>query len=376
MPRSKVFFVLPNLLTGGAQRAVLNVVEHISCEEFEPVLVILTNPKKKLKNSLTGEGLISNFNELQVRSVFLDCSNVKYSLLPLLRLVAKERPRAIIVTISYVVLFFGFFRFLFPSSLAMIARETNVLSRKYSRSKIRQLKRLMHHLAYKPYDCIIAQSEDMSKDLVDFFGVSRRKIEVINNPVNIRLYKARTQDAPEAALAPSSGPRLLTVGHLTEQKCHDILIAGLAISQQSEATLHIVGRGPELERLKSIAEDLKVSGRVFFYGFQENPFPFYATADYYVSASAYEGFPNAMIEAASFGLPIIARDSPGGIGEIVTPDVGVRFSGGAAGFAEAISDILDRLYDRENIKDFISARYEIDSIADQYRKVLKRLIKF
>ncbi len=65
------------------------------------------------------------------------------------------------------------------------------------------------------------------------------------------------------------------------------------------------------EEYKKKVEHLQKEGIVRFYGFQENPQPFYAQADCVVLPSYHEGMSNVLLEAAATGRAIITTDIPG-----------------------------------------------------------------
>lgn len=71
-----------------------------------------------------------------------------------------------------------------------------------------------------------------------------------------------------------------------------------------------VGDGPDFLKLKTSAskDDVK---NIDFVGFSNNPHHFLSEANVYLSTSRFEGLPYGMIEAASFGLPIVATDVRG-----------------------------------------------------------------
>ncbi len=52
-----------------------------------------------------------------------------------------------------------------------------------------------------------------------------------------------------------------------------------------------------------------------------NPFSYYNAADVFVLVSRYEGMPNALLEAMSFGLPVVVSDASPGPLEFVEHEV-------------------------------------------------------
>lgn len=108
-------------------------------------------------------------------------------------------------------------------------------------------------------------------------------------------------------------PALLSVGRLDPVKRLDDAIRALTCNALAEAVLHIVGRGPDEERLASLVDELGVGARVKFYGFVDDAAvaQLVAGADVFVLPSALEGMPTVLIEMLMLGLPVVASDIPG-----------------------------------------------------------------
>ncbi|HEY5712156.1 MAG TPA: glycosyltransferase [Allosphingosinicella sp.] len=120
-----------------------------------------------------------------------------------------------------------------------------------------------------------------------------------------------------------SGPQrtiLISVARLAKQKGIDRLLRALPrlIQDLPDVLLVLVGDGPELERLKTLAAELDVDDHVLFAGHQPDAWSWVKSAHLYVSASLWEGHPNAVLEAAAAGLPMALseiaahRDAMGG----------------------------------------------------------------
>lgn len=118
---------------------------------------------------------------------------------------------------------------------------------------------------------------------------------------------------------PSEGERVFTfgfAGRLTVAKgLHVIADAFDALCESGAiARLQLVGvfehqELPAQERLRGLAA--KWPGRVVFGGVVSEPWPFLASCDAYISASAHEGLPNAVLEAIAAGLPCVLSDIDG-----------------------------------------------------------------
>lgn len=65
------------------------------------------------------------------------------------------------------------------------------------------------------------------------------------------------------------------------------------------------------DEYKERVELLESNGVVKFHGFQEEPRPYYVTADCVVMPSYHEGMSNVNLEASATGRPVITTDIPG-----------------------------------------------------------------
>ena len=114
---------------------------------------------------------------------------------------------------------------------------------------------------------------------------------------------------------------ILHVGRINiPQKRSDLLLDfwEQTYKQLPEWRFQILGHGPYSDTL---AEDLKERGlpRVELLGYQK-PEIFYEKAAIFMMPSAYEGFPNTVIEAQSFGCPVVAFNSYAALEWIVGED--------------------------------------------------------
>ena len=145
-----------------------------------------------------------------------------------------------------------------------------------------------------------------------------------------------------------SGPSILHVGQLFPHKRADYAISAfgrLVEDYVPDAHLTIVGT-PRLHRyvesLHVLVDHLALNDRVTFTGTVSQSVlnAHFRSADVMVTASEHEGFCVPILEAMSFGLPVVARN----FGAIAETSAGaaviVPQSVGPDGFAHAISEVL------------------------------------
>lgn len=126
-----------------------------------------------------------------------------------------------------------------------------------------------------------------------------------------------------AAQPPRAGRHIVGIGRLeTEKGFERLLQAFAAIADvHPDWTLAIHGEGSCRAELEQQRDRLGLGGRVDFPGWTRPIWPVLTASDLFVLPSRYEGFPSALLEAMSAGLPCIAFDCPHGPAEVIRDGV-------------------------------------------------------
>jgi glycosyltransferase involved in cell wall biosynthesis len=169
--------------------------------------------------------------------------------------------------------------------------------------------RVLRH-AYRFADVVVTLTEGARRDLAENFAVPAEKL--------VRMASNAVLDAGALAVAdvPRQDGLIVSVGRLSPEKDHATLIRAFALLGP-QVRLEIAGDGPMRDRLLALARELGVAERVTLTGFVADPFPLFRRATLAVSASRYEGFGNAIVEALACGTPVVATDCPYGPREIL-----------------------------------------------------------
>jgi glycosyltransferase involved in cell wall biosynthesis len=111
---------------------------------------------------------------------------------------------------------------------------------------------------------------------------------------------------------------ILIVGRLSREKDHLTLLRAVDRLQSNlNPHLLVVGEGPERGRIEQEIRQRGLTEHVTLTGLQRSAEPYYRIANLAVLSSLSEGSPNALLEAMSAGVPVVATNV-GGIPEIVT----------------------------------------------------------
>lgn len=114
---------------------------------------------------------------------------------------------------------------------------------------------------------------------------------------------------------PDPGPRLLVFGRLATHKRVDLVLRAVAelVTDLPELRVDVVGKGPEEERLRALVDELGLGDVVVMHGFlsDADKQAVLHRSRLQVCASDAEGWGQVVIEAATYGVPTLARDVPG-----------------------------------------------------------------
>ena len=220
-------------------------------------------------------------------------------------------------------------------------------------------------LASKFAERIITLTNEDKKAYLENLNV-KSKIDYIYNPTP---YPNENKSLCNSKIA-------VAIGRLTFQKGFDKLlnIWEEIENKKSDWQLYIIGSGEDREKLLKQKEDLKIKNIVFVEN-TKNIKEYYEKASIYLMTSRFEGLPMTLIEAQSFGLPIISYDVKTGPKDIITNNEN----------GYLIEDDNEKLFvekfielsnSREKIQKFSlkayenSKRFELDSIIKKCEKLL------
>lgn len=205
----------------------------------------------------------------------------------------------------------------------------------------------------------------ISQDGVDYlrtaYGISEKKLQV-----------SRLGIAPKTSLARRSDDetlRILSVSYVKRVKRIDKLIDVVAsiVEQGGRVKWTHIGGGDLAAQMKEYASAKgvpvawlgQVDNRDVEEFYRANP------VDIFLNTSDSEGIPVSIMEALSFGVPVVATDV-GGTSEIVTDEVGalVRHDMGAQQVANVVIETARRNISRNLVAQYQSSYYSTRNYSD------------
>ena len=238
-------------------------------------------------------------------------------------------------------------------------------------------KRRYRHLA-RDAAHFVGVSQGVSDSLAATIGVPRRSVTTIYNPVVTPRLHVKMAERPDHPWFFDGGaPVILAAGRLATQKDYPTLIKAFArLTAEHPCRLIILGEGKRRKELEGLVKKLRLTERVSFPGWVENPFAFMSRASLFVLSSIHEGLPGVLVQALACGCPCVSTDCPAGPSEILQdgtfgPLVPV---GDDAALAEAMERVLAQPPDGHVLQQR-AADFSADRAVDAYEKLISTLIQ-
>jgi len=174
-----------------------------------------------------------------------------------------------------------------------------------------------------------------------------KKIRHIPNPVS------KAPDLAEPSKANQDGRyQLLSVGRLSYQKNYGSLIKAFSklAHKFPDWDLVIYGDGEEKEELLELINDKELGNRIRLPGKTKTPSSAYCSSNLFCMPSRWEGFPNAVAESLSHGLPVVGFKGCAGVSHLIDDGKYGYLAEGNGNF-ETLSLELEKLMSDASLRD-------------------------
>ena len=316
--KNKQIVVLINSLDGGGAERVVTTLLNNFLQNYECYLILMEN---KISYELDKRVNIISLGEKSNQSGI-----VKLLRLPIisykLSRVVKKHNFSQITSFLYRANYVNILAKYFSSHKCIISERIAPSSMYQDNSLSSKISKLLIKNLYNKSNIIIPVSKAIENDLIENFGIDTKQ-NVIYNPYDIEEIKELSKQSIQHDIDKEKS--IVTVGSLGKRKNHSLLIKAFSIIEDKEYKLYILGKGEEKSSLKNLVKDLGIDERVFFLGFDHNPYKYLSKCDIFVLSSNSEGFPNVLAEAMVCGCSAISTDCQSGPREILAPNSDMTF---------------------------------------------------
>ena len=177
---------------------------------------------------------------------------------------------------------------------------------------------------------------------------------------------------------PKGAVLILSIGELIERKNHQVIIKALAELKRNDIYYAICGKGPLLEDLKKLANELGIGDKVIFLGFRKDIPELCNTADISAFPSRIEGLGLAGVEAMAAGVPLVSSNVHGILDYVKDGVTGYACNPeDYKAFAKAIETLADNKELREKMKNSCieaTAPFEITNALNVMWDIYKEIL--
>ncbi|MFR9018650.1 MAG: glycosyltransferase [Fusobacterium sp.] len=158
------------------------------------------------------------------------------------------------------------------------------------------------------YDCIVTINETMKNGYLKNYN--NKEVVKIYNFLDFDLIEKKAEEKLEK----DYGKYIISVGSLTENKNHKLLINAFKILKNKykvSEKLLIAGEGRERENLEKQIRELNLENDVLLLGQKENPYKYIKNSELYILPSKSEGLPLTLLEAMRLRKMVICIKNNG-----------------------------------------------------------------
>jgi glycosyltransferase involved in cell wall biosynthesis len=371
--RPKLLLLIPHLGGGGAEKVITLLLRNLCPHKYELHLGLIT---------AGSVGQVALPSHVSVHA--LGASRTRGASVRLLALVWSIQPDLIVSGMAHLNFLVLLLRPLFPRKTRILVRQNATISAALTFGESPWYTGLFYRHLYRHADRIVCQTHEMARDTSEPLGLQPHQkvslIAVAPNPVDLAAIRDVQLPATQSKLPwRGFGPHLLAVGRLAREKGFDLLLRALRLVRREfpYIDLTLVGSGPEDASLKRLAHELDLDSVVYFTGRVETPAVYYAGATAFVSSSLHEGMPNALLEAASGGLPLVATPSCSGLTKLLAgrPGVWIAEAITCEALASSILAALHALHPGQRFPHEFIAEFELDRSIATYGKLFDDMIE-
>ena len=394
--KNKIIYIIPNLGVGGAERQLINLINHLSDisnqEKFGKFEILLVNFNHKTflsdfyLSQLTGKIRIINLgedlgfklliNELRKNIKFFWLGKNLIYMNRLEELIATEKPQILHAWLDTPSICGGIAGISnrVPSIILSTRNisPSNFLSNRFYRKSVYQVLSSYNQVTF------LNNSNAGALSYEKWLNLKKNCIRVVYNGFEIERFKTFQSYRMNDNI--SSGIIIGGVMRFVYEKNLNLWLQSAKILSQKATSVKfvLIGDGPELSRVKRYINKLELSKIVELIKPTSSVYNSMSKFDALLLTSRYEGLPNALIEAQLLGIPVVSTECGGADETFINKSSGVLINNFDP---KLIADTLYSLVsDKEKLATYsINAinqarqRFDIVTIAQEYVNIYNKI---
>lgn len=195
---------------------------------------------------------------------------------------------------------------------------------------------------FNKLDYVFTVSEECLSVLKSKFPQYESKFRLMYNIVSEETIKKLALEKIEDITFNDDNINIISVGRLEYQKGFELAIEACSILKERGYKIkwNIVGEGKERSKLENLINELKLEDNFNLLGIRENPYPYIKKSDIYVQPSRFEGKSIAIDEAKILNKPIVVTNFSTAKDQIINNKNGIISEMNSKSLANEIERII------------------------------------
>ena len=396
--KKKVLFVISTLRCGGAEHALISLLNVLDYDRYDVDLLVLCQTGMFYRDNIPKQVHFIE-PELSVRAVLepnmdnmkecLKTGHWKYIVMHIKRLIKKKIKPMTVKTNFWSEYWKRYNKYVHPlkteydtaigyleglSNYFCIDKvdakckigwmHTNYLDSKQNYE--------MDKKYFSKFDKMITMSEPASETLRKAFPEISNKIYTMHNVLDEKEVRKLSLEKVDDIEKKDNEVVIVSVGNVLPVKGYDIAVEACSklVEQGKNIKWYVIGRKDQPEKIEEMIKAFHLEEHFFLTGMRKNPYKYMKMADIYVQCSRYEGFSTTIREAKLLCKPIVATDCQGINDQIVSGTNGTLVTCDADAFFREILELIEQ---KDILQRYVDA-LEVDAQnATETKKDLNKL---
>jgi glycosyltransferase involved in cell wall biosynthesis len=343
--KKKILHIITSIDNGGAENHLANLIyEQL---KFYKVFIIYFKGNNYHKKELEDKGAavfkINIFN----KNLFL----FFYNFFKLLKIFKKIKPDIVHCHLWISEIYGIFLKIIFKNQIYLVISkhlDSYIFEGSFGQEKI--IKGIfLEKIIFKFSDHIIFISKSVKSYFIKRININNKKISIIQYGIDPKKFSKINNNISNLKKELRINKNLKVIGciarHVRQKNLEKLIIAYEKFCRDNltiKSKLIMIGRGNLTNNLKKLSKKLNINKNIEWISHTNNVNNYFKIFDVFCLTSSYEGFGLVLLEAFSFGLPIVAFKS-GAIPEVIKNNKTgylVKFND-VNNFALRIKDSLD-----------------------------------
>lgn len=297
----KILFVIPNLMHGGAEKVLINLVNNLDRNKYEVTLQTIFDVgvnKQYLKEYINYKYVFKKLfrGSTTIFKLFSPQFLYKY-------LIKDEYD----IVVSYL-----------EGPTARIISGCPYHSKKISWIHIEMNDEQKFTLGfrngeearkcYSKFDEIICVSNTVKQIFLETSGLNESNVDVLYNTNETDQIVEKSKEAIDDVIFDKNIVNICSVGKITGTKGYDRLarVHKKLIDEGLNHHIYILGIGEDEDKINKYIKENNLQETYTLLGFRDNPYKYVSKCDLFVCSSYREGFSTAVTESLVVGTPVVS----------------------------------------------------------------------